>query len=113
MTDRKLDDINVIHTPPVTDEEGAAAVARALRGYLDTGVIPEGFHVEDYATFSARGRVADCDCGMIQCVCTQARQHKKECKFRRALTCPVAIECDHGNDVCATCDVCDCGGIST
>ncbi len=36
---------------------------------------------------------------------------KKGCKLLAAIACPVGIECDHGYDVCPTCDPCDCGGI--
>ena len=34
--------------------------------------------------------------------------HEKDCKFRRAIECPVAIECEHGYDVCPKCDPCTC-----
>jgi hypothetical protein len=53
-------------------------------------------------------RVKDCDCGMITCVCEQARQHKQGCRFRRALTLPFSLECDHNYDVCPKCDPCTC-----
>lgn len=35
-------------------------------------------------------------------------RHSPECKFRIALTCSTPIECDHGFDVCPTCDPCTC-----
>jgi len=65
--------------------------------------------IVDQEEFMARGRVADCDCGLISCVCEEARKHKPECRFRKALTCAVGISCDeHGYDVCPKCDPCDC-----
>lgn len=60
------------------------------------------------AEFRAEGRAKDCDCGMIRCVCLDARKHDKGCAFRRALTCAVGIECEHGYDVCPICDPCTC-----
>lgn len=53
---------------------------------------------------------AGCTCGHISCVCNILRRHGDGCRFRRAATCPVPIECDsHGSDVCAICDPCTCG----
>jgi len=67
-------------------------------------------HGETYAEFSARGRVGDCNCSLIQCVCEEARSHGEGCPFRRALTCAVGIDCEkHGFDVCPECDPCTCG----
>jgi len=64
---------------------------------------------EDEKEFMARGRPADCDCELISCVCTEARQHKLACRYRKALTCAVAIDCEpHGFDVCPECDPCTC-----
>ncbi len=73
-----------------------------------TGPLPEGARWEDEATFLARGRVADCTCKMISCVCDQVRWHRPTCRLRKSLLCPVAIECEHGKDVCPTCDACSC-----
>ena len=65
--------------------------------------------VENETTFLARGRVVDCDCQLLQCVCAEARRHAKECRYRFAMTCAVPIACDpHGRDVCPTCDACTC-----
>jgi hypothetical protein len=75
---------------------------------MDEGPLPEHCHVEDFQTYLARNRAADCDCGLIECVCAQARLHTKGCRFRLAMTCAVAIECDHGFDVCPECDPCTC-----
>lgn len=36
-------------------------------------------------------------------------KHKAGCKFLRAATCAIGIECDHGRDVCPICDPCECG----
>lgn len=35
-------------------------------------------------------------------------RHKPDCTFWRALSGPVAIECEHGYDVCPICDPCTC-----
>lgn len=76
----------------------------------DNGNIQSVTH-EDFDTFSARGRVEDCDCEFITCVCTEARKHKTDCFLRLAMTCPIPIECGkHGVDVCPTCDPCTCEG---
>jgi len=43
------------------------------------------------------------------CACDVRSAHPDEkCKFRLAMTCAVGIECDHGYDVCPTCDPCTC-----
>jgi hypothetical protein len=47
-------------------------------------------------------------CGFICCVCAIKAAHQPDCKFRKAATCAVGIECDHGRDVCAICDPCTC-----
>ena len=59
---------------------------------------------------ASRGRVADCDCGLISCACEEARTHEPECRFRKALTSAVGIECEHGYDTCPECDPCTCAG---
>jgi hypothetical protein len=54
--------------------------------------------------------VLGCDvCGHIACVCNVKERHAEDCKFRVSVTCPVGIECEHGYDVCPTCDPCTCG----
>jgi hypothetical protein len=59
--------------------------------------------------YMAMGRVADCDCQLIKCVCTEARKHDKRCIYRIAMTCAIPIACeDHGQDVCPVCDPCIC-----
>jgi hypothetical protein len=63
---------------------------------------------EDAEEWMARGRVADCDCQLISCVCAEARTHEPKCRHRVALTCAVAIVCEHGSDVCPQCDPCTC-----
>jgi hypothetical protein len=64
---------------------------------------------EDYTEFLKEGRVADCDCKLIQCVCLEARKHQKDCGYRVALTCAISVACkEHGLDVCPTCDPCIC-----
>jgi hypothetical protein len=34
--------------------------------------------------------------------------HKTSCRFRRAETCALPVECEHGYDVCPKCDPCTC-----
>jgi hypothetical protein len=66
--------------------------------------------IDSEEEFLARGRVPDCDCGIIQCCCTEARQHGPMCHWRIALLCPFGLPCDpHGVDVCPECDTCTCG----
>lgn len=48
------------------------------------------------------------ECGFISCVCEVRKNHVPECKFRKAMETSVGIECDHGYDVCPTCDPCTC-----
>jgi hypothetical protein len=48
-------------------------------------------------------------CGYLSCVCNVLKRHEIGCKFRFSVTCPVAIECEHGYDVCPICDPCTCG----
>lgn len=82
----------------------------ALGDYVfGDGPMPIGAHGETFDEFSARGRLDDCDCQLIECVCAVARTHKKDCRMRKALTCAIPISCEpHGLDVCPTCDPCTC-----
>lgn len=93
----------VLTVPPtVTAEE--------ILAWVETGVLPAGATVAPYEVFAARGRLPDCDCQLIQCVCATKREHDQGCRFRRALTCPIGIACEpHGEDVCPVCDPCTCG----
>lgn len=34
--------------------------------------------------------------------------HDHTCAFRIASECAIAVECEHGYDVCPTCDPCTC-----
>lgn len=64
-----------------------------------------------FEEYTARGRVSDCTCRLIQCVCTRSRGHKDDCTYRMALTCPISVPCEeHGYDVCPHCDLCTCKG---
>lgn len=61
------------------------------------------------------GRVTACPtCGHFACVCSIRTQHPDPtCKFRIAATGSIAIECDHGYDVCPKCDPCTCAAVVT
>lgn len=48
-------------------------------------------------------------CKQCPCCCGVRKNHDPDCKFRRAVACPAAIECEHGRDVCPICDPCTCG----
>lgn len=94
----------VLVVPPDVDLVQLGAYA------LEGGPVPDGAVEMDFETFTAIGRVPDCDCGMIQCVCEEARRHLPECQRRKAITCAVEVTCGpHGLDVCPTCDPCGCG----
>jgi hypothetical protein len=77
---------------------------------FDTFVISkDGVEKTTFKEFTTRGRVADCNCDMIVCVCIEARKHKDGCPYKVALLCPVSIEChEDGFDVCKICDACTC-----
>ena len=61
-----------------------------------------------------RGEIRACGvCLYFDCVCEIRRQHRDGCKFRAAATCPVGIACEHGVDVCPTCDPCTCKAVTT
>ena len=47
-------------------------------------------------------------CGHFACVCEIRRKHDEACRYRRAAAGSVAIECEHGYDVCPICDPCTC-----
>lgn len=50
-------------------------------------------------------------CQHLACICAILAGHATDCPFRRAATCAVGIECDHGYDVCGICDPCTCAEI--
>ena len=56
-------------------------------------------------------RVDTKDSTESNCACT-VTTHKANCAFRRYVSCPVNIECEHGVDYCPTCDACDCSLIT-
>lgn len=90
------------------DSMGAAVVVNTFHAATVIGLLHGDVTIEGYDSLTARDRVADCNCDQIVCVCNEIRAHKIKCRFRVALTCPVAIECDHGVDVCPQCDSCTC-----
>ena len=64
----------------------------------------EGFNVTTYGK-----QIPGCtQCGHLSCVCDVLDSHAQDCPYRRAVTCAVAIECEHGYDVCPKCDPCTC-----
>ncbi len=50
----------------------------------------------------------ECTCGHITCVCYINDNHDALCNFKRATTCSIPVECEHGRDVCPICDACNC-----
>lgn len=55
------------------------------------------------------GDIPSCPvCGHFACVCRIRADHDEHCRFRVAAAGNVAIECDHGHDVCPICDPCTC-----
>lgn len=54
------------------------------------------------------GKIGCKTCKHIACVCTILSSHEPECKFRKAATCVVGIECEHNRDCCFICDPCTC-----
>jgi len=85
-------------------------LAEKLANYfLGKGPLPEGSVVMTHKEFMAIGRVENCDCQQIICVCEQVRQHVKGCFYRKSIECPIPIDCDdHGLSVCAECYPCTC-----
>ena len=45
---------------------------------------------------------------IYQDIIKMAVGHDRTCLYARAVRCRVAIECEHGYDVCPTCDPCTC-----
>lgn len=93
---------------PVLDAP-STVTADELVAWIETGTLPPGATVLPYEAFIARGRLPDCDCGLVQCGCLRKREHVESCRFRRALTCPIGVTCKHGEDICPECDPCTCG----
>ena len=59
------------------------------------------------------GRIEACStCGHFACVCDVKAEHMADCKYRIARAGSVAIECEHGYDVCPVCDPCTCAEIT-
>lgn len=48
-------------------------------------------------------------CQHFACVCAVLFLHDVRCPFRTAVACAVAVECEHGRDICPQCDPCTCG----
>jgi hypothetical protein len=96
----------LIREDMLTDPEALAHV-RDVKEKLEAMGLTVFFESEK--AYMARGRVLDCDCALIQCVCTEARKHKAGCQRRLAMTCAIPISCDaHGRDICEECDPCSC-----
>lgn len=48
------------------------------------------------------------DVSRLQFEGRKPRMHKRSCKYHQAVTCRVAVHCEHGRDVCPECDPCTC-----
>ena len=83
--------------------------ARDVTNYLRCdGPVPEGGETMTLEAFLARGRLTDCDCGLLVCACLELRPHAKLCGFRRARTNVLVAACqEHGKEACLACD-CTC-----
>lgn len=83
--------------------------------YVDTGGPPvdtplAGF-LESQGLKVVPAKLVGCDtCGHIACVCAIMAAHEEGCRYRKAVTCAIGIECDCRlqRDVCPVCDACDC-----
>jgi hypothetical protein len=51
------------------------------------------------------------ECDHFACVCKILETHNEKCLFRLS-TCGVAVECEHGYDVCPECDPCTCEDVA-
>lgn len=87
-----------------------STVAQAVEdiGTYMKGGHPPSITEEPLEEFMKKGRAENCFCDQIACVCKLVEGHKAKCRFRTSVLCPVAIECDHGRDVCPDCDACNC-----
>lgn len=88
-----MHDDEILIIPP--DVDVAALGAFILEG----GPMPEGCHREPFAEWTARGRLPDCDCDLLQCACDVIRPHQPDCSFRLSITSPVDVgpmDCDCG-----------------
>ena len=47
-------------------------------------------------------------CRHYSCICTIEKIHKKNCAYRKSITCAIPVECEHGYSVCFDCDPCFC-----
>ena len=49
------------------------------------------------------------DCGnLCGCTCQIERDHRPECRYRKAAMLSVELACDHGFQACPECDPCCC-----
>jgi hypothetical protein len=101
--DREVEEIALLGADG-TDQAVADIVA-----YVFSGVVNPTAIEEPLADWMARGRVPNCTCECLQCVCEAVKGHTKECRFRIAMTCAIPIKCEHREEVCMTCDACTCG----
>lgn len=85
----KLDAYNALGRSRVVDWE-------PCQGCPDCGLLVDGYRREDGTCFVV------CE------ACDAKKSHSADCRYLRALSCSVGIECEHGRDVCPTCDPCDC-----
>ncbi len=41
-------------------------------------------------------------------ICDARKEHQPTCLYRKAVECPVGIECKHGLEICLKCTPCTC-----
>lgn len=95
----------------VPDSDSSEEKVQKTAAWMFEGVVSEGCRAltpEEWKRELDAARASDCFCGLIYCVCNQVRNHKPECRFRRAMTCAIPISCYHEHDVCPECDPCTC-----
>lgn len=107
MLDEALPEHPENHVLCVPKDVDVAALGAFIEG---KGPIPEACYWEDEETHFARGRVENCTCEMLYCVCAQVVDHLEYCHFRKAMLCPIGFVCEHGVEVCSQCDPCTCLG---
>lgn len=97
----------------VPESDSSEVKQQKIALWFTEGIVSDGCRnitYEEWVKELEAARAKDCFCGLLYCCCDQVRDHDPNCRFRKAMVCPVAVECDHGHDVCPQCDRCTCGG---